>query len=231
MELSNQTSHNYRAYINDVEYDLAGNKSIFFDFNGETKIKLISTDKPYVHLNWFDIILLQMFFGSTTLTRMNADYSFIVDNDVQKITLDYNDWHVREQIYIDTCYAKENVVNESYTLSNFNKVKKKHKNLHLLVSSAWPIGVAILIASFLTEPPYWFIILFLVWLVVFAIPSLKEIKRFNQVVKPEFVNDKLCEYASQRRVDPLVFTEDTSKTGKIIGKILDKMFKFSEDKK
>lgn len=230
MELYNSTSYKYKAIIDGKECDLPSKSSVHFDYNEGMKVDLISLDKPWVHINWLDVIILQMFFGSTTYTRMYSDYSFVINEECDRIELGYNDWSVRDQININTVYAKSNVTDEEYRISNFDKVKKKHKRLHMLVSNAWPIGVGTLLACFLTDPPHLFIVLFLVWLIVFEIPSLKEIKRFNQVIKFDFINEKLCEYAQRRRVETITITDDTSKTGKIVGKILDKMFKFDEDK-
>lgn len=231
MKLQNSTLYNYRATIDNKEYELKGNSSIEFDCAQNTKVELINLNKSSVHMDWIQIILLQMLFGSTTLTKIYTNYSFVInDTSIETIKLDYNDWSPREQIDIKSCYAHANVSDESYSLPQLEKIRKKHKSLHLFVSNALPIGIAVLVLCFFTDPPYLFLLLFALWLIVFEIPSLKEIKRFKELMKPSYLNEKLCEYANRRRTEAITFTEDTSKTGKYIKKIIGKMFRFDEEK-
>lgn len=56
-------------------------------------------------------------------------------------------------------------------------------------------------------------------------------KRFKDTVKPDYINEKMCEYASERRRNGIAFCEDTSKTAKLVDKVFSKMFKPNEDKK
>lgn len=231
MKLQNSTLYNYRATIDNKEYELKGNSSIEFDCAQNTKVELINLNKSSVHMDWIQIILLQMLFGSTTLTKIYTNYSFVInDTSIETIKLDYNDWSPREQIDIKSCYAHANVSDESYSLPQLEKIRKKHKSLHLFVSNALPIGIAVLVLCFFTDPPYLFLLLFALWLIVFEIPSLKEIKRFKELMVPSYLNEKLCEYANSRRTEAITFTEDTSKTGKYIKKIIGKMFRFDEEK-
>lgn len=231
MKLNNSTLYNYRATIDNKEYELKGNSSIEFDCAQNTKVELINLNKSSVHMDWIQIILLQMLFGSTTLTKIYTNYSFVInDTSIETIKLDYNDWSPREQIDIKSCYAHANVSDESYSLPQLEKIRKKHKSLHLFVSNALPIGIAVLVLCFFTDPPYLFLLLFALWLIVFEIPSLKEIKRFKELMVPSYLNEKLCEYANSRRTEAITFTEDTSKTGKYIKKIIGKMFRFDEEK-
>lgn len=231
MEIKNKTGYKYKIRNGEFEHYLNNDSSVSFNYEAGTKIELICLEKPYVHINWFDVILLQMFFGSTTLTRIFADYSFVVDDSsINSIELKYNDWPIREQININSCYANEEVLYEEYSLPQLKRVQKKHRRLHMFISNALPIGVGTLLACFLADPPYLFIFFFIIWLLAFELPALKEIKRFKQIMKPELLNEELCKYASKRRVEPLVFTDDTSKTSKFINKIFSKMFKFGDDK-
>nr|MDD5837654.1 hypothetical protein [Eubacteriales bacterium] len=231
MKLQNSTLYNYRATIDNKEYELKGNSSIEFDCAQNTKVELINLNKSSVHMDWIQIILLQMLFGSTTLTKIYTNYSFVInDTSVDTINLEYNNWSPREQIDIKSCYAHTNVGDELYSLPQLDKVKNKHKRLHLFVSNAFPIGILTLVLCFFTDPAYLFLLLFALWLIVFEIPSLKEIKRFKELMKPSYLNEKLCEYANRRRTEAITFTEDTSKTGKYIKKIIGKMFRFDEEK-
>lgn len=231
MKLQNSTLYNYRATIDNKEYELKGNSSIEFDCAQNTKVELTNLNKSSVHMDWIQIILLQMLFGSTTLTKIYTNYSFVInDTSVDTINLEYNNWSPREQIDISSCYAHANVSDESYSLPQLEKIRKKHKSLHLFVSNALPLGIAVLVLCFFTDPPYLFLLLFALWLIVFEIPSLKEIKRFKELMKPSYLNEKLCEYANRRRTEAITFTEDTSKTGKYIKKIIGKMFRFDEEK-
>lgn len=231
MKLNNSTSYNYRAIIDNREYELKGKSSIEFDCTQNTKIELKCLNKSSVHMDWLEIILMHMLLGSTTLTNIYTDYSFVIDDmSIEAITLGCNNWQPREQIRINSCYASENVSDESYSLPQLEMVRKKHKRLHLFVSNALPIGIATLVLCFFTDPPYLFLLLFALWLIVFEIPSLKEIKRFKQLMDPNYLNEKLCEYAISRRTEAITFTEDTSKTGKLIEKVIGKMFKFDEEK-
>lgn len=231
MKLYNSTLYNYRAIIDGCEYELKGRTAIEFDCTQNTKVELINLNKASVHMDWIEIICFQMFLGSTTLSKIYTNYSFVInDTSIDTIKLDYNDWSPREQINIKSCYAQANVSQESYSLPELEKVRKKHKLLHLFVSNALPVGIAALVMCFFTDPPYLFIILFALWSLVFEIPSLKEIKRFKELMKPSYLNEKLCEYANSRRTEKFTITENTSKTGKFMGKIIGKMFKFDEDK-
>lgn len=231
MEIYNSTLYNYRAIINGAEYDLKGRTSINFNCEDNTRVELIALNKSSVHMDWLQIILLQMLFGSTTLTMLYTNYSFVInDSSVDKITLGCNDWSPREQISIKACYADSNVSNEAYSLPQLDKVRKKHKLLHSFVSNALPIGIIELFLCFFTDPPYLFIVLLAFWLIMFEIPSLKEIKRFKSLMNIGYLNEKLCEYAISRRNENITFTEDTSKTGRIMKKVIGKMFKFDEDK-
>lgn len=231
MKLNNSTLYNYCAIIDGREYELKGNSSIEFDCAQNTKVELINLNKSSVHMDWLQIILLQMLFGSTTLTKIYTNYSFVInDTSIETIKLDYNDWSPREQIDIKSCYAHANVSDESYSLPQLEKIRKKHKSLHLFVSNALPIGIAVLVLCFFTDPPYLFLLLFALWLIVFEIPSLKEIKRFKELMVPSYLNEKLCEYANRRRTEAITFTDDTSKTGKFMEKVIKKMFRFDEEK-
>lgn len=232
MRLHNNTIYNYRAVINGREYDFKKDALIEFEYLGNIKIELVCSEKCSVHLDWISIICLQMLFGSSTITNLYTDYSFVIENDLpQTIEIKYNDWSPRDQINIKSCYADADVTTEEYTFPQLSKVKKKHKFFHLFISNALPLGIACLILCFFTDPPILFIILFLVWLLMFEIPSLKELKRFKQIINSDYINKKLCEYADKSRAQGVVFKEDTSKTGKIVEKIIGKMFKFDEDKK
>lgn len=225
MELYNSTKYRYRAVVNGRSFNLNACSSIFFDCPMDTKIELIALDKPSVHIDWLEVIIFHMFFGSSTSTKIYTDYSFVIDDlNVEKITLANNDWTVRLQITVNAPYIKEHVSNERYSLSEFDRIKKKHRNLHLFVSSAWPLGVAMIAMCFAAEPPTLFALLFLLWLLIFAVPSLKEVKRFNEVMQNGFINDNLCEYARKRRTGEFLFADDTSKTGRFVTKVLRKLF-------
>lgn len=102
---------------------------------------------------------------------------------------------------------------------------------HSLISNALPIGLILLILSIASKSHVLFIVLFAIWLLAFELPSLKEMKRFKDTVKPDYINGKMCEYASERRRNGIAFCENTSKTAKLVDKVFSKMFKPNEDKK
>ena len=231
MKLYNSTLYNYRAIIDGSEYELKGRTTIEFDCTENTKVELINLNKSFVHMDWLQIILLQMLLGSTTLTKIYTNYSFVInDISIETIKLNYNDWSPRDQISINSCYATTNVDEEVYSLPELERVRKKHKRLHLFISNALPLGITLLALCFLSDPPYLFLLLFMLWLIVFEIPSLKEIKRFKELMKSSYLNAKLCEYANSRRCEKITFTDDMSKTGRFMEKVIGKMFKFNEDK-
>lgn len=231
MRLHNSTSYSYLAIIDGREYELKGRTTIEFDCAQNTKVELRSLNKSSVHMDWIEILCFQMFLGSTTLTKIHTDYSFVInDTSIDTIKINNNDWSPREQVNIKSCYADTNVSEEIYSLPQLDRVRKKHKMLHLFISNAFPLGIAALVMCFFTDPPYLFIILFAIWLLIFEIPSLKEIKRFKQLMKPSYLNEKLCEYANSRRAEKFTFTENTSKTSRFMEKVIGKMFKFDEDK-
>ena len=80
MKLQNSTLYNYCAIIDGREYKLKGRATIEFDCAENTKIELISLNKSSVHMDWLQIILLQMLFGSTTLTKIYTNYSFVIND-------------------------------------------------------------------------------------------------------------------------------------------------------
>lgn len=232
MKLKNRTIYNYDALINGNKYRLKSGDVITFECEAGTNVQLICTNKSYVHLDWLDILILGMFIGSTTITGIYANYSFdIIDPNEEIIELDYNDWCIRSTININSVYAMQNVSNEQFSLPTLKKTRKKHKLLHMFVSNALPVGITDFILCFFYDPPYLFIILLILWLLLFELPSLKERKRFRQIMDGDELCKKLDEYAKERRIKPFVFGEDTSKTGKIFEKILDKMFKFGDKDK
>lgn len=138
---------------------------------------------------------------------------------------------MRDQVEIKACYVDSNIYDEKYTLPSLEKVRKKHKTFHSLISNALPIGLILLILSIASKSHVLFIVLFAIWLLAFELPSLKEMKRFKDTVKPDYINEKMCEYASERRRNGIAFCEDTSKTAKLVDKVFSKMFKPNEDKK
>lgn len=232
MELYNSTLYNYQAIINGVSYDLKSRSSIFFDCENNASVELKCLNKSFVHIDWISIITMHMLFGSSTITGIYANYSFVIkDAGVDKIKLSYNDWSLRDQIEIKACYADSNIYDEKYTLPSLEKVRKKHKMFHSLISNALPIGLILLILSITSKSHVLFIALFAIWLLAFELPSLKEMKRFKDTVKPDYINKKMCEYASERRHNGIAFCEDTSKTAKLVDKVFSKMFKPNEDKK
>ncbi|MCM1115554.1 MAG: PRA1 family protein [Clostridium sp.] len=230
MKLYNDTSHSYKAIINGKEYAFNKKESINFDCTEETKVVLKCTNKSSVHLNWIDMIL-GVFFGDSTVTMLYCDYAFQIQNsDDADVTIKNNDWHPREQLGIMACYADADVTGEEYLVPDISKIKRKHKNLHLFVSSLFPIGIILFILCFLFSPPVLFILLFAIWLFIFGVPSIKEIKRFKKAVNQEYMNKTLCGYARERRAGGTRYDETTSKIGRMTDKLLNKMFKFDEEK-
>lgn len=229
MILKNESYNNYIAIVNGVGYKLNKKSSIRINATKGTNITIKSTKKDSVHLNILAIIL-GVFMGDDTVTFINTDYHFSVENDCDCITILENKWDPRSPLGINACYADSNVTNESYSMPNIKKTKRKHKFIHLFILSLLPIQLILIALCFLTDPPYLWIIIFILLFLVYTLPSFKEIKRFKNITKADNVNNKLCEYANKRRNNDLSYDEDTSKTGKIFSKILDKMFKFDEDK-
>lgn len=228
MILKNDDCYNYVAIVNGAEYCLNKKSSINIELESDFDIIIKRTDKDYVHLNFLDIIL-GVFFGDSTITKINTEYHFSVDKDCDLVTIKDNSWTPREQLTINACYADSAVVNESYTMPNIEKVRKKHRRLHLFVTSLFPVYFVLIFLCFITQPiTLWIIALVLLFL-VFGMPSVKEIKRFKKATAPDYVNNKLCEYADERRRKGADYNEDTSKTGKLINKALGKMFKFDEE--
>ena len=74
MKLNNSTLYNYRAIIDNKEYELKGRTTIQFDCTENTKVEIINLNKSSVHMDWLQIILLQMLFGSTTLYQLLICY-------------------------------------------------------------------------------------------------------------------------------------------------------------
>ena len=230
MKIHNNTLYKYTAFINGREFNLNRNSIIEFECDKPIKIDLISKNKNRVFINILDVFL-GLFWGGSTLTIVYCDYSFLIRNcDINEISLKNNSWNPRDQITINSCYADIEVDEENYAIHNFNKIKKKHRNFHLFISSFLPVGIILFILCFLFTNPSVFIILFSAWLGLFGIPSFIEISRLDEFSNQAYVNQTLCRYADELRKGAVYVSEDTSKTGKFIGKILGKMFKFDEEK-
>lgn len=227
MKLYNDTKYNYRAIINDIEYDLRKGTNIEVEDKENTKVLLMCQGKSSVHINILDL-LLGVFFGDSTVTMLYADYYFETEKS-DSITIKCNDWNEREQFSVYACYADAGVTKESYEITNLEKIKKKHTLLHLFVTSLFPVGIILLLLCFILSPPYPFILLFAIWFFIFGLPSLKEIKRFKKETTNEYINQMLCERAVMRRNNEN-YDADTSKSSKFINGILKKMFKFDEEK-
>ena len=230
MKIHNNTSNKYTAFINGREYILNRKAFIEFDFDGTTKVDLIPRHKNRVFLNLLDLFL-QMFIGDSTLTFAYCRYSFLIQNCNQNvIAIENNIWNPRDQLTIYACYADADVANEHYEINHFQKLKRKHRNMHIFVTSLPIIGVLIIALAFILEPVLPLIVCFLIWFFLFPFASVKEIKRFKQATEPNQINQTLCRYADELRKGAVYVSEDTSKTGKFIEKILGKMFKFDEEK-
>ena len=224
MKLQNDTTYEYSALIDGREYFLGKKSAIEFLCNENTR----TMNKSSVHINWLDIFF-QMFGGDSTITKLYCDYSFQVkDSSVPFIKLKDNYWHPREQLSIHACYADDgSVINESYSIPHLDRIKKKHRNLHLYVTSLLPVGIILLFCMLFFEPLF-SALGFILWFFFFPFLSIKEIKRFKEATKPDYVNNELCRYAVERRTGDRMFGDDTSKTGKFVEKVLGKMFKFDD---
>ena len=86
MELYNSTLYNYQAIINGVSYDLKSRSSIFFDCENNASVELKCLNKSFLHIDWISVITMHMLFGSSTITGIYANYSFVIkDAGVDKI--------------------------------------------------------------------------------------------------------------------------------------------------
>lgn len=230
MKLYNDTSYKYTAFINGKEYFLDRKSTIAFECNTPTRVVLTAKDKNRVFINVFDL-LLEMFFGSSTVTLAYCDYAFTIkDYAKDVITLKDNSWNPREQLGIHSCYADCEVENEQYTIHNFQKLNRKHRNMHIFVTSLLPVGIFLLILMLIFKAELPFILAFFVWFLIFPALGVKEMKRFKEATEPDLLNQTLCRYAGERKQGKVFVSEDTSKTGKFINNIIGKMFKFDEDK-
>lgn len=229
MIIKNNTANDYIAVIEGREYTLNGKSSINVLISGKTDIEIRGTQKDSVHLDFLDIIL-GLFMGDSTYAKINTDYHFTASEEYGYITIKDNVWYARDQLTIEACCAEEYVTNESYTMPGLRKAAKKHKLLHLLVTSLPVVPIVLIILCFISDPPALWIVLFVLWFIIYGLPSFGEIKKFRKTTKPDFVNEKLCEFASRRRTEGDSFNSDSSAMGKFMTKILDKMFKPDEDK-
>lgn len=165
------------------------------------------------------------------VTILYPDYSFkAFNNNNETIIINDNNWHLREQLSFNACYAEGEIADEKFTISDLQKTRKKHRNLHLFLTSLFPVGLIILLLCFFLESQGVLIFLFIIWALVFEIPSIKEICKFSKNTDIAFMNQKLCEYADKRRKGIKCPDTGNSKSGKLISKILNKMFRFDEEK-
>ena len=89
MKLYNDTKYNYRAIINDIEYDFKKGTNVEVEDKENTKVLLMCQGKSSVHINILDL-LLGVFFGDSTVTMLYADYYFETEK-YDSITIKCND--------------------------------------------------------------------------------------------------------------------------------------------
>lgn len=172
-----------------------------------------------------------MFIGDSTITLSYCDYSFLIRNcNEEVVTLKDNIWNPRDQLSIYSCYADADVTNENYIIHDYKKLKRKHRNMHMFVTSLPVIGIVFLVLALTLDSSLPFIFCFFGWFILFPVASVKEMKRFKDVTEPDLINQTLCRYADERRKGKIFVSEDTSKTGKFFERIIGKMFKFDEEK-
>lgn len=230
MKLYNNSSNRYTAIINGKPCNFDRKAVLEFDYTKNMYITLKSQNCSTIHLNWIDMIL-GLFSGDCTVTILRPDYKFkIDDNSSETITIKDNNWNVKEQLSYNACYADGNISDEEYIISDMEKIRKKHKNFHLFLTSLFPVGLISLILCFVTSYFEIFAIIFAAWLLIFGIPSVKETIKFKQLTKTDRMNQKLCAFAVERRNGSPYPDVDESKSGKLINKIIKKMFKFDEEK-
>ncbi len=233
--IRNNTNFSFSAVCEENAYQLTDKNTVaIFSPLDETTILFEIQKKDSVAIDVLDIIL-GMFLGDSTTTKVYCDSIIKVKklNDENiTIVLNENLWHPREQAdFLSACATSENgeITDLHFNAKNIEKTRKKHKRLHLFVTSLLPVGIILflgfLIFCYELTAASLFILFFFFWFIIFGYPSVKEIKRFKELSDPNFINEKMLEHSKYRREHGTDFYDDNSKTGKIISKILDKMFK------
>ncbi len=237
--ISNTTAYNYDVFSNGQYYGAIGLKNtICISTNSErADITLVSKGKGSSHIQFLAVIF-GFFVGDSTTTKIFCDYSFSVyntGNENVNVVLKYNDWSPREQLDFNTVYAvSENaqIADYSYVMKDYERIAKKHKRLHLFVTSFILPELLLLALCFIFRQEVVILIsaiFILLFLLAFTIPSLKEISRFKEATVEPYVNEKLIQYAISRRTGKGKVNEDTSATGKVVNSIMNKLFKLDED--
>lgn len=228
MIIKNEAYESYIVIVNGAEHQLDKKQSININAPAGTPITIKSDKKDSIHID-----LTAIFFGGvlgdSTITRITTEYTFTVD-ECDTVIINNNEWNAREQVTIRAVYADQAVTSEEYTIPNLKKIKKKHLLFHLLLMSGFPVYLILILLFVLTDAIGLWLFVFAVIFLFFGLPSIKEIRRFKKLVTPNNVNEKLCEYANERRNKGDDYNEDVSVKGKLIHKILGKMFKFDEEK-
>lgn len=237
LTIKNRTSYQLDILINSNTYKLKnGNDVLSVEVpNENVEILLKNNKKSFVHLNFLDI-LLGLFFGDSTYAVLYYDYRFSVkeqnEGDVQ-IEILCNDLILRPQLALKSCYAKSKsavIEDIDYFAPSLDKIKRKHKMLHLFAASLLLVGLALFVLLFLVSPPFFIFFLIAIWLFIYAVPSFKEIRKFKKDTNPECASRNLKESAQKSRNAEDSEYETSSKTGKLFVNIINKMFKFDEDK-
>lgn len=227
MEIYNSTIYDYTAFVNGTKYELKGLSSICFHCTENTKVELISKKQNSVKIDWLDIILFKMIFGTSSVTNIYPDYSFEINNAfIDKITLEYNDFSPANNVSISACCTSIEMKDEEYKIINIDKLKKDHRIRQLLITSALPVDIVFLILIFIIESSSEVVIILALFLLFFTIPSFREIHRYKKIMKAEELNEKLLLNGIQRRKNGFKF-EDNSFSGKIVKKL----FNIGKDKK
>ena len=234
--IKNNTFFSFAVVFENNRYQLDRRKTTALFAHGEkANILFEIQEKNSVSIDILDI-LLGLFLGDSTYTKVYCNYEIEVkklSDETVTIVLEENRWCPREQAYFASCCAiSENseITDKQYTARNLEKTKKKHKRMHLYVSSLLPIGLILFVCIFIFSPPDLAISFFLFWILFFGCPSMKEIKRFKKLSDLNLINEKMLEHSKYRKEHGTDFYDDNSKTAKFVEKVLDKMFKSDKDK-
>lgn len=234
--IKNNTLFSFAVVFENNRYQLDSRKTTaLFAYGEKANILFEIQEKDSVSISILDV-LLGLFLGDSTITKIYCDYEIEVKKLIDEtviIVLEENRWCPREQAYFASCCAiSENseITDKQYPVRNLEKTKKKHKRLHLYVSSLLPIGLILFICIFIFSPPNLAISFFLFWVLFFGYPSMKEIKRFKKLSDLNLINEKMLEHSKYRKEHGTDFYDDNSKTAKFVEKVFDKIFKSDKNK-
>lgn len=231
IKIQNLSGHSAFVVCNEITYKFNSENFIYIETdNSNLDLYVKMTAPSNVHINLLDLFF-QMLSGSGTVTMVNCDYNFTLNTAENcEVVLKENRLSPKEQyMYSSFCAVSEtaDISNESYVITALEKIKKKHRLIHTCLLSAIPIEITLIVFALIFMDSILSMLIPIVLLILlFTIPSLRQLKVFKNRVHAQYVNDILIKNNKILRSSKTISDEgEKSRFDNIIEKVMKKMFK------